>query len=137
MKPYTAVCVGGENDGNVITADHYEVIVPIIEPFSVKAMLEHPAPTHSRKTSDLYRLERLHCIDNREPFALLIHQELSVRDAMYLLADAYTGAHIPKNSTRKAEPSEVDVLTGQIRYLQAIVGCQQQIIRSLREETGI
>lgn len=133
MNPYTAVCIGGSADGAVLTVDHREVFVRVPEPLT--SFIADPEPLiHRTMRTDRYRAERFAISDGKPPIYVLVHEDLTIRQAFDQMVDAYTGCHAPKHSSKQAEPSEVEVLMRKIRTLEVMVRCSLTVIRKLRKE---
>jgi hypothetical protein len=91
-ETYTAVCIGGTADGRMVTSDLNRLHFPVHNPMDLRPV------HHTACESHLYRVERFTCNDGMPPKSVLIHDEISIREAFNLLTEAYAGRHIPKHS---------------------------------------
>lgn len=134
---YTAVCIGGSQDGSLITADRPRVIVAVPEKLNAASVFSADVLSYKPIKHEHYRAEQLDYGDRKRREIVLVEESLSMRQAFGMLLDAYTGSHIPVKSSRKeAEPSEVDALVGKIKMLEVVVKAQSVIIQDLRSEYG-
>ncbi len=129
---YTAICIGGEADGRMVDGKGPSVHIPLVEPLSLA-----PAADVEIKPSR-YQTYYAHGLtpDRGKPIHVLVHSGMSLRQGLEQLIDGYAGSHIPKNSGRKAEPSEVDALVARIRFLEELSRGQGEIIRDMRARLG-
>ena len=93
MVEYTAVCIGGGQDGRLVTSNrsHLQFMKspppsPAVWPAGVGEQ-----PEAMKFESEWYRTEQFDLGDKNRPETLLIAGEVSTREAFGLLLDCYTG----------------------------------------------
>jgi hypothetical protein len=121
----------------MLTADSPTVYVHAPREVSLKGYWTDDESIHQEKHRDeRYRAERFAVNDGKPPIHVLIHEGMSIRQAFDQMIDCYLGDYRPANSSKKAEPSEVEVLMKRISGLEAMLEMSRLLISDLRERTG-